>query len=372
MISNTFYSFLKICFSTIFLHTFIGLNHMEARLPVLDTKQLLTPPPKIIRPCCSFGSDLNLAFFPVKVTNITGVDIMGKHTFLGNKSEGNGIIYTKRGGFIDLGHLRDQADWTAYLASHILSQPNKAVIWQRLGYEGGEKWLSIENASQLDSLDIYQLAGKIAYDLSVWHEIATWFGASYLPFLPERYSSFSIEDAYSNLLGIHIGIAALQSDLPYEEAIDKILMERLQELEAVPSIVETFNAMEKVESIWWTRSKRLPNKKVLLQRQLEVNKQLTPWLVQGWESEFPPIPLNIPQVTSTGEQLNDFYFFQIKLNQKVPFKKIFPQRLTRRISSQDFDVLIDWVSDELEQQQQKDEAKYLRQKNRKETKEKRL
>ncbi|MDP3432015.1 MAG: DUF4056 domain-containing protein [Bacteroidota bacterium] len=51
---------------------------------------------------------------------------------------------------------------------------------------------------KLTDNDLVNLAGKIAYDLSVWHEIATWFGASTIPFVPERYSSFSVEDVYSN------------------------------------------------------------------------------------------------------------------------------------------------------------------------------
>ena len=48
------------------------------------------------------------------------------------------------------------------------------------------------------------LAQWIAFQLSTWHEIATWFGWSALSIFPEEASAFSPEDLYSNLLGIRI------------------------------------------------------------------------------------------------------------------------------------------------------------------------
>jgi hypothetical protein len=51
----------------------------------------------------------------IKVTQIISLDELGEHRYLGSQDEGNGIIYTATGGFIDIGHVRDQADWTAYL-----------------------------------------------------------------------------------------------------------------------------------------------------------------------------------------------------------------------------------------------------------------
>ena len=42
----------------------------------------------------------------------------------------------------------------------------------------------------------------LAWQLSVWHEIATWYGWSHVSAFPEIASAFSPEDFYSNLLGI--------------------------------------------------------------------------------------------------------------------------------------------------------------------------
>lgn len=50
--------------------------------------------------------------------------------------------------------------------------------------------------------EVLSLSGRIAYDLSVWHEIATWYGVSSVPLVSEQFSSFSPEDVYSNLLGL--------------------------------------------------------------------------------------------------------------------------------------------------------------------------
>src|SRR5665647_3519774 len=87
--------------------------------PNLSTRLLLSPPHRVIRTCCAFGSDLQMIMVPIfKYTDITSVDQLGPHGYLGNAGEGNGIIYTRRGGFVDMGHLRDQADWTAYPVSY--------------------------------------------------------------------------------------------------------------------------------------------------------------------------------------------------------------------------------------------------------------
>jgi hypothetical protein len=284
----------------------------------------------------------------VKLTEITALDKIGAHHYLGDPSEQNGIMYTLRGGFIDMGHLRDQADWTAFLYSQLIESRNAGSFSMILGREGGEKTLTVEISASLTNSDLVHLAGKIAYDLSVWHEIATWFGASSIPFIPERYSSFSIEDAYSNLLGVTVGIKAIESELPYEEAVTKIITQTLADLNVVTNETETILAMEDVRNIWWTREKRLPSGKVLLQRQLNVYPCLRPWLVPGW-AKLPQEPkeLNVPEYTASGKPLNDFYELEFKLNYKFPFRKMFPERKDRTITQKDFDNLLTEIAKEL-------------------------
>jgi hypothetical protein len=320
--------------------------NLQAKAPVFLIGEPDNKPNRIIRTCCSFGTEMQLLAIPgFKLTETTSIEKIGPHHYLGNESEGNGIVYSRRGGFIDMGHLRDQADWTAYLYTQLLESKSSGKLAMVLGREGGEKNLNVSISSNMTDNDLITLAGKIAYDLSVWHEIATWFGASTIPFVPERYSSFSVEDPYSNLLGVTIGIQALQSELPYEKAVTRIISETLKSLDAVSTEAETYLAMEDVRGIWWTREKKLPSSRVLLQRQLQVYDCLRPWLVPGWiDKNQTPLELNLPQYASDGQALNMFYELEFKLNHKFPFRKIFPERKDRNITQNDFDRLLEQVA----------------------------
>lgn len=336
----------SIVLTLLILYSFISL---QAKVPHVPANNQLSKPHRVIRTCCSFGTDMQFFAIPgIKLTEITSLDKIGTHHYLGHSEEQNGIIYTRRGGFIDMGHLRDQCDWMAYLFIQLEESRKKGSLNMEIGREGGEKSLSVRIPSSLTKSDLLHLAGKIAYDLSVWHEIATWFGASTIPLVPERYSSFSIEDAFSNLLGITIGFKAIQSDLPYEEAVTKIIGETLKNLNAVTTEEETRMAMEEVRNIWWTREKRLPSGKVLLQRQLKVYPCLSPWLVPGWaKPNQEPLELSVPEYTSGGESFNDFYELEFRLNHKFPFRKMFPERKERSITQKDFECLLSQIATEL-------------------------
>jgi hypothetical protein len=346
LIKNTSMSRLKI---VLLLSVLLQYSGVFAKPPVFSANSEAAKPHRIIRTCCSFGTDVKFFAIPgLKITDITSFDKIGKHHYLGNADEGNGIIYTRRGGFIDMGHLRDQIDWMSYIYLQMIENREKGYLMLELGYEGGEKTLNVNISPELTNPDIIHLAGKIAYDLSVWHEIATWFGASTIPFIPERYSSFSIEDAYSNLLGITIGIKAIESDLPYEEAVTNLIDKTLRDLDVVTQEFETHMAMEQVRNIWWTREKRLPSGKILLQRQLNVYSCLSPWLVPGWaKTNDVAFELKVPENTMNGNLLNNYYTLEFKLNRKFPFKKIFPDRKDRQITQNDFDSLLIQIASEL-------------------------
>lgn len=337
---------------------------------ILSDHELASPPPRIIRTCCSFGSDVGVLSIPfIKITDITSIGKLGSHKFLGNSEEGNGIIYTRRGGFIDMGHLRDQADWTAYLYALINKHKTNGFINQPLGHEGGEKNLRITIPPDISDSDAMLLAGRIAYDLSVWHEIATWYGASYIPMVPERYSSFSVEDAYSNLLGVKIGIEALKSTMPYEEAMTHLINRKLNEILALTTEEETYAAMETVRNIWWTREKHLPSSKVMIERQTDVYSKVVPMLIPSSVNDsLTAYILDVPDVTESGTMLSDYYQLNFKLNYKFPVKKIFPDYTDRSITQHNFDTLIQHAEEEwrLKELKSDSEAKALLHEMRKE------
>jgi Protein of unknown function (DUF4056) len=320
-----------------------------AKSPELSDAQLISPPTKIIRTCCSFGEGLKLVFFPfIEFTDITAAQSLGKHKYLGSDTEQNGIIYTQKGGFIDIAHLRDLSDWTGFLYNTIKkSQANGNLNFKlKLGYEGGNKELILQLPKNLSDENAVLLAGKIAYDLSVWHEIATWYGNSYIPLIPERYSAFSVEDPYSNLMGVLVGMEAIRSDLPYEDAVTAILFQKLKDLEAVESFEATAEAMNSVKEIWWTDKSYLPSGKVLLKREFKVyGDSLLPRLLPNSLSK--PTPIAIPLYSTDGVELNDFYSIEIKLNRRFPYKQIYGKTILassknekRVITQRNFEELI--------------------------------
>jgi hypothetical protein len=353
---------LKIFIASILLLTAVLAMAKPPRLSVDD---LLSPPPRIIRTCCSFGADLSVARIPmVKRTDIICVENLGTHCYLGDNNEGNGIVYTRRGGFIDLGHLRDCADWTAYLYSLIkLEQTSDMEMVTELGTEGGKKSLLLDVPSKSDNYNCCEVAGKIAYELSLWHEIATWFGVSYVPLIPERYSSFSPEDLYSNLLGVKVGIKALKSHLPYNEAMTQIIRDMLDSLEVVTTFDETYAAMISVENVWWTGEKSLPNKKVLLERYVDTESYLLPWLIPNNQSSVVPFKLEKPDVN-----LSYYYQLQIELNRKIPVKTILSSCENKTITQEDFGAFMNYIKVEIAGLNQKMGKQVERKKKRKDKK----
>lgn len=113
--------------------------HVRAR-PVMPP----LPEPAGLRPCCAFGYNLHVEVlkFPVplwKLDNIVTAGNLGRHhysdTFLyglgslvGFGSGHNGVIHTSHGGFIDTAHVRDCADMTVWLFTHLLPELGQAFM----------------------------------------------------------------------------------------------------------------------------------------------------------------------------------------------------------------------------------------------------
>jgi hypothetical protein len=338
---------MKIRFLTLILYLSTLSFTSGALSPVLDNPW--DHPPRIIRACCMFGSKVGVVVIPfVKLTEVTSIEKIGEHHFLGHFSENNGIIYTRSGGFIDMGHMRDQADWTAYLYALMQKERALGCIRLELGYEGGQKSLSISLPSDITDDDLILLAGRMAYDISIWHEIATWFGVSTVPLVSEQFSSFSVEDGYSNLLGVHLGMAAIRSKLPYEKAMTELTGLKLNQLLVVGTERETLDAMETVRDIWWTRNALMPSNRVQIARQTTTYDSIYPrlipvdaLLVKHRES------LIIPSVTSRGDSLSHIYELSVKLNYKFPANKIFPDQQVHSVTQHHFMTLVAFIENQL-------------------------
>ncbi|MCG8590303.1 MAG: DUF4056 domain-containing protein [Proteobacteria bacterium] len=259
------------------------------------------------RPCCAFGSDLRvrLGSMPIPgyfVGNVLGPGDVRGHSYdsgvirvgpSGDASglvhrEPNGLVYTCRGGFIDTAHVRDVADWTIYIATQIASQLERGAVIE-LPDEGGARRIVLasvepELLAQLGRRQVsLPLAQWAAFQMSVWHEIATWYGWSTVDAFPETASAFSPEDLYSNLLGARIAAAiassrTARSEFLYNRSVDEWLAKSLAHLGAVPAPLGR-EALEAVDGLWWDSSRRLPDKSLVLRRNFDIGDPVAPWLV---------------------------------------------------------------------------------------------
>lgn len=347
---------------------------------VWDSDREMTPdfePPIHLRPCCAFGKDISvqLSKLPVpgyRVANVVSADDLGPHVydagFAGKgtdrevkATENNGLVYTCRGGFIDTAHVRDYADWTVYLAHK---------FWRHLGEsltlnfppELGPRQIVLQ-AIDVEGLDESQktvlavtMAEWAAYHLSVWHEIAQWYGYGTFPTLfPEYASAFSLEDLYSNMLGSKIAAAliysiATDSDQVYARNFDIWLENSLKYMGAVRA-ESTRAYIASVDQLWWDSSKRLPDKYVVRKRVYNVATRQVPLRVpvnriaaaeqpelMACDALVEPTLLAIKEEVY-GYKISEFLTLQIKLDSQYQNTFAFPnerQRKERLVTQMDF------------------------------------
>ncbi len=247
-------------------------------------------PPDGLRPCCAFGYNLKAQVLGIPVPfyqlgNVVDADRLGAHHYndstfnaignlLGLGSEQLGLIYTHRGGFIDIAHVRDTADNTLFLFSQLL--PRLGQQWSiDLGSELAKRRIRLnafippQDAARRYTLAAY-LAGELAFQMAAWHEVAQWYGYQSVAGFSEEVSAFSPEDLYSNLLGARLAIDAILqgravSVTAYNRAMETLLPAALHQLGAV-SIKETQQQFDGIDGDWWDSQRRVPEKFLVLKR----------------------------------------------------------------------------------------------------------
>ncbi|MEQ8279317.1 MAG: DUF4056 domain-containing protein [Deltaproteobacteria bacterium] len=232
-----------------------------------------TPAEPRSRFCCALGRDLPVRLgplmLPIRLKNVVSVERLGAHHYTGKLplEERTGLLYTCRGGLIDLGHVRASIDRVAFLYA--------ASVRPRveLGVQGGTG-VFVHNATTAE--DRRAFAARGAYRLAVWHEQATTRGVGRRPYFAEDFSAGSPEDLYSDALGATIGLAALLDPRPFEEAVDDLLVRHLEALGAVPAGA-TKTALDRVEGQWWRRGVMVPDGALLLARRDDDGLPIQPW-----------------------------------------------------------------------------------------------
>jgi hypothetical protein len=139
-------------------------------------------------------------------------------------------------------------------------------------------------------------------------------------------------------MGVHIGIRAINSNLPYNEAVTVELSKMLDTLQAVKTEAETFKAMLEVNNVWYTNEYKYPSNKLTLKRNFDFDTKMIPWRIPSENTLVNPYILQIPD-----KSLDDFFQMTIDLNYRFPVEEIFPGKEDRIISQKDFDTMIDFI-----------------------------
>jgi hypothetical protein len=282
----------------------------------IDAKEIPdVPEPKSLRPCCILGNDVGVEIGSVPVPGYEirytlDIDTLGTHQF--NKSvfafeprgenrllsdEVSGILYTCRGGFIDIAHVRDNADRTLFLASQIARLATTGGAFPLTG-EGANRRVVVKpleprlvRAHGLREV-VTSLAEWLNVQAGIWHEITTWYGWASTPF-SERPSAFSPEDLYSNLVGTKITGTiirrhAVATEVEYNLAVTAGIKDVLTKLGPLPQAASR-RAFEFIDGIWWDSTKRVPHNHLVRHRNFVIGPTLYPWKL-GDAGHFAALP----------------------------------------------------------------------------------
>ena len=279
------------------------LNQLHA----LSLQELpLVPIPKAVRPCCAFGNaqKVKVGAVPIpffRYANTLAVDSVGPHAFEAGTfsfqkdapngkrgTEHNGQMYTLKGGFIDLAHVRDTADNAIALFYRIYPKLGQ-VQTIKLPDEIGPRVIELLafDTSDLTPRQQWEVAAamavRLAYFMAEAHEVAQWHGyRSWAPW-SETVSAYSPEDLYSNMLGAKIALGLINNNLAmskelYNQHMSQWLAATLAWLEPV-SIKQTNALFDAVDGHWWDSNQALPSKFMLLKRHYELGDRQSPYLV---------------------------------------------------------------------------------------------
>ena len=261
---------------------------------------------------------------------------LGCHCLDDCHGEQLGLVYTCRGGFIDLGHLREAADRTYFLSqliykdlmgsktnfSYRVIEPSYYHV--TLSYPSSWKNLSRQEKEKTAREISIHLGQYLAHTSLIWHEILTWYNFASSGLFSENISAFSPEDPYSDVLGTHLAAKVLLSqpscfyeESDYEEAMTTIISETLKKLGAQsPEVAK--QALKKIKGDWYDGGYYFFVE--MKKRNLDVGLDdglVTPWQVQGMCPDAQPQSCPAPNFGFL-----DKYGFKIRVRlEPVEFQK---------------------------------------------------
>jgi len=229
-------------------------------------------------------------------------DRLGKHAYGLGLSEAGGIVYTCKGGHVDIDHVRGCADATRYLVSRTrkaLMKGQRSFSFRLTGemsrhiitFTYPPDWSDRTDKERIVN-EVSMAAGPyLAMNATTWHEILTWFGVHFGGFEPEFNSAFSWEDVYSNLIGARLAVEALNDPgRDYDKAMTAGIQRQLNELGVQPRSV-AIHASDKVRGSWYTGN-LVPDMK-MRNFDIGLDGSITPTLVPGI-GECAGEPMSLP------------------------------------------------------------------------------
>lgn len=304
-------------------------------------------------------------------TNFLDSNSLGTHSFGRSWSEKNGIVYTCRGGHIDIAHARIAADNVRYLQDkskrallikdrefHFKLKVEPSTYDVKLEYP--LRWGSLSGEVRQNIIDevSIEMGEYLTYIMTTWHEVLTWYGFKSMGFIPEQPSAFSWEDMYSNVFGIQVGAEALRDKSHnYDTAMTIALKRELEDL-GIQSAETAIKASEKMRGTWWAGA-LLVDMKV---RNTDVGIDdgfVSPMLVPGICEGAEPKPCPVPTLDKfhkygfamvievTPKEFERYQFLKVIYPNCAAPKKIQPAKC--------LPVVIDYINKEMEKKQKKEQ-----------------
>jgi hypothetical protein len=250
------------------------------------------------------GPRMRLGYLPTPTFAVpfADPDSLGTHSYGMGGNEGGGIVYTCRGGTIDIDHVRGAADLTRYFTRRTretLVAGQKSFSYRLVGERSVHTFTFTYPADWQSRPDREKAASEIAlgagpymtWNVTIWHEIMTWFGTHFAGFEPEFNSAFSWEDLYSNLVGTRVSVTAMLDEQDsFDMAMTIALHKELIELAVQPRSV-ALAASNSVRGTWYTGN-LVPDMK-MRNFDIGLDGSVTPVLIPG-VSECNCAPLSLP------------------------------------------------------------------------------
>lgn len=206
-----------------------------------------------------------------------GINDLGQHAYVApgidsdwSDETSRGTLYAAEAGFIDIAHTRNAIDLTRFAFDRVsacfyhgvteLDIVSAEPDVYHVTFIPPEAWKNLSQQEKNDPEVLaevreasIQIAGRLAYLMTTWHEVITSFGYKGLGLVTEKPSAFSYDDAVSHRIGVEAAMRALQHDTNlanFDATVTATLHDTLVDLGVLP-VEEVIERVEQSEGLFW-------------------------------------------------------------------------------------------------------------------------